>query len=127
DGHRRLDVALRAPVRLGATAEPGRAPAGQIPRPAGLVAAAAVGVDGGARCPATTPAETARLVATPMSGQLRDAREEILARIRGALGDPGPRPGDVRRDYHRSGQLADPAGLFTERLHEYGATVVNAT
>ncbi len=59
------------------------------------------------------------------------ARDEVLARIRGANAAAGhPQPPDVPRDYHRAG--AHPAGapellaLFRDRLVDYKATVLDA-
>ena len=49
------------------------------------------------------------------------AREEILGRIRFALGDVSP-PG-IPRAYRRSGGVADPVALFCERVSDYRATV----
>lgn len=51
------------------------------------------------------------------------AREEILARIRTALGR-NPVTVTVPRDYRRSSTVEDVVGLFVDRLHDYGATVV---
>lgn len=54
------------------------------------------------------------------------ARDEILANVRTALGNGGPRPDvTVPRDYRRRGTL-DPAALadlLAERIAEYRATV----
>lgn len=57
-----------------------------------------------------------------------DARAEIIARIRTALGDPHrPRPPQIPREYRRTG--AHPPGapelleLFTDRLVDYKAAV----
>jgi len=58
------------------------------------------------------------------------AREEVLARIRAALGSgsagTGPRPdGEVPRGY-RTGADSDPpalVGLLTERLRDYGTSI----
>jgi L-lactate dehydrogenase complex protein LldG len=49
------------------------------------------------------------------------AREEILGRIRSALGDA--EPPEVPRDYRRSSTAADPVALFCERVSDYRATV----
>ena len=63
------------------------------------------------------------------------AREEVLARIRTALGGTAPRdgtgaPGDdsVPRGYRTSGDLgtAQLLDLLAERLHDYGCTVRRA-
>ena len=53
------------------------------------------------------------------------AREEVLARIRTALGDGGGAPDEVPRAYRTSAGLGRPAlvGLLTERLHDYGTSV----
>jgi L-lactate dehydrogenase complex protein LldG len=49
------------------------------------------------------------------------AREEILGRVRTALGDASPV--DVPRDYRRTSTVADPVALFCERVSDYRATV----
>jgi L-lactate dehydrogenase complex protein LldG len=49
------------------------------------------------------------------------ARDEILGRIRTALGDAAPP--EVPRDYRRASTAADPVALFCERVSEYRATV----
>jgi L-lactate dehydrogenase complex protein LldG len=49
------------------------------------------------------------------------AREEILGRIRTALGDASP--AEVPRDYRRTSTAADPVALFCERVSDYRATV----
>jgi L-lactate dehydrogenase complex protein LldG len=51
------------------------------------------------------------------------AREQILARIRTALG-PNPAPVAVPRDYHRSSHVDDVVALFVQRLRDYDATVL---
>ena len=53
------------------------------------------------------------------------AREEVLARIRTALGDGGGAPDEAPRAYRTSAGLGRPAliGLLTERLHDYGTSV----
>jgi L-lactate dehydrogenase complex protein LldG len=51
-----------------------------------------------------------------------DAREVVLGRIRAALADR-PRPPEVRRDYDRSRELGDVAGLFAARVADYRAVV----
>jgi L-lactate dehydrogenase complex protein LldG len=54
------------------------------------------------------------------------AREEILGRIRSALG-PEPAVPPVPRDYHRTGAHAARLDLFTERLVDYKAVVYPST
>jgi L-lactate dehydrogenase complex protein LldG len=49
------------------------------------------------------------------------AREEILGRVRTALGDASPP--EVPRDYRRAGTAPDPVALFCERVSDYRATV----
>ncbi|WP_197321858.1 LUD domain-containing protein [Saccharomonospora sp. NB11] len=49
-----------------------------------------------------------------------DARSEILARIRRA---PRPTPRPVPRDYDTARTVADPVGLFVERVEHYRAVV----
>jgi L-lactate dehydrogenase complex protein LldG len=51
-----------------------------------------------------------------------DSREVVLGRIRAALADR-PRPPEVRRDYDRSRDLGDVAGLFAARVADYRAVV----
>lgn len=51
---------------------------------------------------------------------MADARTEVLARIRAALGDR-PAPAAVPRDYHRTGPGS--LDLFAERVADYRATV----
>ncbi|HUX71376.1 MAG TPA: lactate utilization protein C [Cellulomonadaceae bacterium] len=58
------------------------------------------------------------------------ARDEILSRVRAALGaghtratDVGPGTRVVTRDYARKRDLADRLGLFVERVEDYHATV----
>ena len=53
------------------------------------------------------------------------AREEVLARIRTALGDGGGAPDEAPRAYRTSAGLGRPAliSLLTERLHDYGTSV----
>ena len=53
------------------------------------------------------------------------AREEVLGRIRTALGDRGPVPG-VRRDYRTTDDrpLPELLDVLTDRLEDYKATVV---
>jgi L-lactate dehydrogenase complex protein LldG len=56
------------------------------------------------------------------------ARDEVLARIRTALGEPRPQPPEIVRDYRNAD--AHPAGdpalldLLTDRLEDYRATVL---
>src|SRR5262249_37860867 len=52
-----------------------------------------------------------------------NARDEVLRRVRTALGDR-PTPVTVPRDYQTASTVDDVVGLFTDRLHDYGATVV---
>ena len=54
------------------------------------------------------------------------ARDEILARIRGALRD-APAPAPVPRDYRRGEAHDDLAALFAERVGEYRANVRRAS
>jgi len=49
------------------------------------------------------------------------AREEILGRVRMALGDASPP--EVPRHYRRTSTVADPVALFCERVSDYRATV----
>jgi L-lactate dehydrogenase complex protein LldG len=49
-------------------------------------------------------------------------RDEVLAKIRGALADR-PRPEPVRRDYRRTLDEVDVVALFAERAADYKATV----
>ena len=55
---------------------------------------------------------------------MREAREEVLARIRAALG-PARAPVDVPRGYRMRGELAEAEvlALLAERLADYGAAV----
>jgi len=59
-----------------------------------------------------------------------NAREEVLARIRAANAAARPAPGEVPRDYHRTG--AHPPGapelaeLLRDRLVDYRAAVIDA-
>jgi L-lactate dehydrogenase complex protein LldG len=57
------------------------------------------------------------------------AREEVLARIRTAQGDPGPVDVAIPREYHGPGQvlITDPIGLLADRLTDYRATVTHCT
>ena len=50
------------------------------------------------------------------------ARDEILARVRRAIGD-APDPGEVPREYRRT-RDGDVVSLFVERVEDYKATVV---
>ena len=50
------------------------------------------------------------------------ARDEVLSRVRSALGDGGDVPG-VPRDYHGPGTAAVDVDLFCERVADYKATV----
>jgi L-lactate dehydrogenase complex protein LldG len=50
------------------------------------------------------------------------ARDEVLARVRSALGDGGSVPG-VPRDYHGPGTAAADVDLFCERVADYKANV----
>jgi L-lactate dehydrogenase complex protein LldG len=51
-----------------------------------------------------------------------DAKADILARVRGALG-PSPAVPDVAREYRAAGAVAADVELFCERVAEYRATV----
>ena len=59
------------------------------------------------------------------------ARDEVLARIRAALGVHPPGPVHVPRDYHRTGTQrpgsAEALDLLADRLEDYRATVVHVT
>lgn len=50
------------------------------------------------------------------------AREEILSRVRSARVTPTDHL--TRRDYAHTVKLADPAGMFVERVEDYKATVI---
>ena len=50
------------------------------------------------------------------------AREEILRRVREANVAPNDHP--IRRDYAHTVTLADPVGMFVERVEDYQATVI---
>jgi len=50
------------------------------------------------------------------------AREEILRRIQSAQVAPNDHP--TRRDYAHVVKLADPVGMFVERVEDYQATVI---
>jgi L-lactate dehydrogenase complex protein LldG len=55
-----------------------------------------------------------------------DARAEVLARVRSALGD-APAVPEVPRDYHGPGTAAADVDLFCERVADYKATVHRTT
>ncbi|MBX6749537.1 MAG: LUD domain-containing protein [Micromonosporaceae bacterium] len=57
---------------------------------------------------------------------MTSARDEILARVRTALG-PNPAPVTVLREYRRSSTMDNVIELFEDRLRDYGATVVHVT
>ena len=62
-----------------------------------------------------------------MSGEVTDARTEVLRRVRGALGPGMPVP-IVPRDYDRSlPATIDAIHLFIERVDDYRATVHRTT
>ena len=50
------------------------------------------------------------------------AREEILRRVQEANVAPNDHP--IRRDYAHTVKLADPVGMFVERVEDYQATVI---
>jgi len=50
------------------------------------------------------------------------AREEILRRVQAANVAPNDHP--IRRDYAHTVELADPVGMFVERVEDYQATVI---
>ena len=50
------------------------------------------------------------------------AREEILRRVQAANVAPMDHP--IRRDYAHTVELADPVGMFVERVEDYKATVI---
>jgi L-lactate dehydrogenase complex protein LldG len=50
------------------------------------------------------------------------AREEILSRIQAANVKGSDRP--IRRNYAHTVELADPVGMFVERVEDYKATVI---
>jgi L-lactate dehydrogenase complex protein LldG len=60
-----------------------------------------------------------------MSEREDRAREEVLARVRTAVGAGGGAPDDVPRAYRTSAGLGGPAlvTLLTERLRDYGTSV----
>ena len=52
------------------------------------------------------------------------ARQEVLGRVRAALGEARhTAPAPVPRDYARDRRVADPVGLFCERVADYRARV----
>ncbi len=51
-----------------------------------------------------------------------NAREEILSRVKSAQVAPTDHP--TRRDYAHTVKLADPVGMFVERVEDYKATVI---
>jgi L-lactate dehydrogenase complex protein LldG len=57
---------------------------------------------------------------------MTSARDEILARVRTALG-PNPAPVTVPRQYRRASTVDNVVELFADRLRDYGATVVHVT
>jgi L-lactate dehydrogenase complex protein LldG len=58
---------------------------------------------------------------------MNEAREAILARIRTALGTGAAVPVTVPRDYATSSTVDDIVAMFVDRLHDYGATVVQTS
>ncbi len=50
------------------------------------------------------------------------AREEILRRVQSAKVTANDHP--IRRDYAHTRELADPVGMFVERVEDYKATVI---
>ena len=87
-------------------------------------------VDRLARRPEPTRRDVPRLVDAHPRGALVSARDEVLARIRGALGDaPGAAP-TVPRAYRRTGEHAPGSARVVEqlvdRLEDYRATVVRS-
>jgi L-lactate dehydrogenase complex protein LldG len=54
-----------------------------------------------------------------------NAREEILSRVRSAQVASTDHP--VRRDYAHTVELADPVGMFVERVEDYKATVIRTS
>jgi len=55
---------------------------------------------------------------------MTDAREAVLGRVRQALrGAERGSPQEVRRDYRTTRPVADPVGLFCERVADYRASV----
>jgi L-lactate dehydrogenase complex protein LldG len=65
---------------------------------------------------------TPRGAARDASARVMSAREEVLRRIRSALGD-APTVPEVPRDYHGPGAAAADVDLFCERVADYKATV----
>lgn len=61
-----------------------------------------------------------------VAGAMSGARDEILTRIRSALGADRPRV-DVRREYRRAGDPEGRLELFTHRLEDYRASVHRTT
>jgi L-lactate dehydrogenase complex protein LldG len=57
---------------------------------------------------------------------MSSARDDILARVRTALG-PNPAPVTVPRQYRRTSTVDNVVELFADRLRDYGATVVHVT
>jgi L-lactate dehydrogenase complex protein LldG len=63
-----------------------------------------------------------------VAATVSDARAEVLARIRAALGDGPHVPIDVTRDYRLTlDERADVVALFAERVADYRARVHRAT
>ena len=56
-----------------------------------------------------------------------DAREEILGRVRSALGAARGSTTEVPRRYRSTAVATDPVALFAERVEEYRATVVHCS
>lgn len=54
-----------------------------------------------------------------------DAREEILGRVRAALGTARGSATEVPRGYRSAAVVADPVALFAERVEDYRATVAH--
>src|SRR5450759_2034366 len=59
------------------------------------------------------------------NGPEMKAREEILRRIQSA--QVAPNDHAVRRDYAHAVKLADPVGMFVERVEDYKATVIRTS
>lgn len=55
------------------------------------------------------------------------ARDEILARVRSALGNEARPPVEIDRGYRDAAAPADLLGLFVERVADYRATVVRCS
>jgi L-lactate dehydrogenase complex protein LldG len=70
------------------------------------------------------------MVAAPPTDPLRtaavSARDEVLARVKAALGD-APSVPEVPRDYHGPGTAAADVELFCERVADYKANVHRTT